>query len=102
MKPPQNDWFSSSAFWGSVGSGESIVADRHRARGSTTMGSSSDDSDEESDIHILSVQSHIGIEGVITGRALYEGKLDLAAAIQMLGSVGIFFRALFKTFFALL
>ena len=36
-----------------------------------------------SDIHILSIQSHLGIEGVITGRALYEGKLDLAAAIQM-------------------
>ena len=36
-----------------------------------------------SDIHVLSVQAHLGIEGVITGRALYEGKLDLAAAIQM-------------------
>ncbi|NQZ46222.1 MAG: 1-(5-phosphoribosyl)-5-((5-phosphoribosylamino)methylideneamino)imidazole-4-carboxamide isomerase, partial [Erythrobacter sp.] len=36
-----------------------------------------------SDIHILSIQAHLGIEGVITGRALYEGKLDLAAAIQM-------------------
>ena len=35
------------------------------------------------DIHILSVHAHEGIEGVITGRALYEGKLDLAAAIQM-------------------
>ena len=36
-----------------------------------------------SDIHILAIQAHLGIEGVITGRALYEGKLDLAAAIQM-------------------
>ena len=36
-----------------------------------------------SDIHVLSLQAHNGIEGVITGRALYEGKLDLAAAIQM-------------------
>ena len=35
------------------------------------------------DIHILSLQAHNGIEGVITGRALYEGKLDLAAAIAM-------------------
>lgn len=35
------------------------------------------------DIHILSVHAHEGIEGVITGRALYEGKLDLAAAIAM-------------------
>jgi len=35
------------------------------------------------DIHVLSLQAHNGIEGVITGRALYEGKLDLAAAIAM-------------------
>ena len=35
------------------------------------------------DIHILSIHAHEGIEGVITGRALYEGKLDLAAAIAM-------------------
>ena len=35
------------------------------------------------DIHILSVNAHEGIEGVITGRALYEGRLDLAAAIAM-------------------
>lgn len=34
-------------------------------------------------IHKLSVKAHLGIEGVIKGRALYEGKLDLAAAIQM-------------------
>ncbi|MBV7258004.1 1-(5-phosphoribosyl)-5-[(5-phosphoribosylamino)methylideneamino]imidazole-4-carboxamide isomerase [Erythrobacter crassostreae] len=35
------------------------------------------------DIHVLSLNAHEGIEGVITGRALYEGKLDLAAAIAM-------------------
>jgi phosphoribosylformimino-5-aminoimidazole carboxamide ribotide isomerase len=33
------------------------------------------------DIHILSMQASVGIEGVITGRALYDGRLDLAAAI---------------------
>lgn len=37
------------------------------------------------DIHILSLHAQDGIEGVITGRALFEGKLDLAAAIQMAG-----------------
>ena len=35
------------------------------------------------DIHVLSLNAHEGIEGVITGRALYEGKLDLATAIAM-------------------
>ena len=35
------------------------------------------------DIHILSLHADEGIEGVITGRALYEGRLDLAAAIAM-------------------
>ncbi|MGB7370612.1 MAG: 1-(5-phosphoribosyl)-5-((5-phosphoribosylamino)methylideneamino)imidazole-4-carboxamide isomerase, partial [Erythrobacter sp.] len=35
------------------------------------------------DIHVLSMYAHEGIEGVITGRALYEGRLDLAAAIEM-------------------
>ena len=35
------------------------------------------------DIHILSLYSEDGIEGVITGRALFEGKLDLAAAIAI-------------------
>ena len=35
------------------------------------------------DIHVLSLNAHGGIEGVITGRALYEGRLDLAAAIAM-------------------
>lgn len=35
------------------------------------------------DIHILSMHASEGIEGVITGRALYDGRLDLAAAIAM-------------------
>ncbi len=35
------------------------------------------------DIHILSLHREDGIEGVITGRALFEGKLDLAAAIAI-------------------
>ncbi|MGB7654190.1 MAG: 1-(5-phosphoribosyl)-5-[(5-phosphoribosylamino)methylideneamino]imidazole-4-carboxamide isomerase [Novosphingobium sp.] len=35
------------------------------------------------DIHVLSLHAHEGIEGVITGRALFEGRLDLAAAIAM-------------------
>ena len=35
------------------------------------------------DIYILGMHAHEGIEGVITGRALYDGRLDLAAAIQM-------------------
>jgi phosphoribosylformimino-5-aminoimidazole carboxamide ribotide isomerase len=35
------------------------------------------------DIHILSLHAQDGIEGVITGRALFEGRLDLAAAIAM-------------------
>ena len=35
------------------------------------------------DIHMLSLYAHDGIEGVITGRALFEGRLDLAAAIAM-------------------
>ena len=35
------------------------------------------------DIHILSLKAHEGIEGVITGRALYDGRLDLAAALAM-------------------
>lgn len=37
------------------------------------------------DIHVLSLHAREGIEGVITGRALYEGRLDLAAAIAMAG-----------------
>ena len=35
------------------------------------------------DIRMLSLHAADGIEGVITGRALYEGKLDLATAIAM-------------------
>ncbi len=35
------------------------------------------------DIHMLSLYAGDGIEGVITGRALYDGRLDLAAAIAM-------------------
>jgi len=37
------------------------------------------------DIRMLALQASSGIEGVITGRALYDGRLDLAAAIQMAG-----------------
>ncbi len=39
------------------------------------------------DIHILSMQASQGIEGVITGRALYDGRLDLAAALAMAARV---------------
>ena len=39
------------------------------------------------DIHILSLHASEGIEGVITGRALFEGRLNLAAAIAMAGRV---------------
>ena len=35
------------------------------------------------DIYVLSMHASEGIEGVITGRALYDGRLDLAAAIAM-------------------
>jgi len=35
------------------------------------------------DIRLLALHAVDGIEGVITGRALFEGKLDLAAAIAM-------------------
>ncbi len=37
------------------------------------------------DIQMLSIHAHEGIEGVITGRALYDGRLDLAAALAMAG-----------------
>lgn len=37
------------------------------------------------DIHMLAIHAGEGIEGVITGRALYDGRLDLAAAIAMAG-----------------
>jgi phosphoribosylformimino-5-aminoimidazole carboxamide ribotide isomerase len=36
-----------------------------------------------SDIRVLAVHAVDGIEGVITGRALYDGRLDLAAAIAV-------------------
>ena len=39
------------------------------------------------DIRMLSLYAGDGIEGVITGRALFEGRLDLAAAIAMAGRV---------------
>ena len=35
------------------------------------------------DIRVLTLHAADGIEGVITGRALYDGRLDLAAAIAM-------------------
>ncbi|WOE74440.1 1-(5-phosphoribosyl)-5-[(5-phosphoribosylamino)methylideneamino]imidazole-4-carboxamide isomerase [Alterisphingorhabdus coralli] len=35
------------------------------------------------DIHLLSLHAEDGIEGVITGRALYDGRLDLATAVKM-------------------
>jgi phosphoribosylformimino-5-aminoimidazole carboxamide ribotide isomerase len=35
------------------------------------------------DIHMLSLHAKDGIEGVITGRAIYDGRLDLATAIKM-------------------
>ena len=35
------------------------------------------------DIRMLAIHAEEGIEGVITGRALYDGRLDLAAAIRM-------------------
>ena len=31
---------------------------------------------------IVALKTHSGIEGVITGRAIYDGRIDLAAAIQ--------------------
>ena len=37
------------------------------------------------DIHLLSLHAKDGIEGVITGRAIYDGRLDLATAIAMAG-----------------
>ncbi len=35
------------------------------------------------DIHVLALHAKDGIEGVITGRALYDGRLDLAAALNV-------------------
>ena len=36
-----------------------------------------------SDIRVLSLHGKDGIEGVITGRALYDGRLDLATALAL-------------------
>ena len=35
------------------------------------------------DIRVLSLHAQDGIEGVITGRALYDGRLDLKAALAV-------------------
>jgi len=35
------------------------------------------------EIHVLSLHAQDGIEGVITGRAIYDGRLDLATAIAI-------------------
>ena len=35
------------------------------------------------DIHLLALHVRDGVEGVITGRALYDGRLDLAAALDV-------------------
>ncbi len=35
------------------------------------------------DIHVLALHAKDGIEGVITGRALYDGRLDLAGALSV-------------------
>ncbi len=35
------------------------------------------------DIRMLAIHASDGIEGVITGRALYDGRLDLATAIAV-------------------
>jgi phosphoribosylformimino-5-aminoimidazole carboxamide ribotide isomerase len=39
------------------------------------------------DIRVLSLHAQDGIEGVVTGRALYDGRLDLRAAIAMANAV---------------
>ena len=35
------------------------------------------------EIHVLALHAQDGVEGVITGRALYDGRLDLAAALSV-------------------
>uniref|UniRef100_UPI0026006E08 1-(5-phosphoribosyl)-5-[(5- phosphoribosylamino)methylideneamino]imidazole-4- carboxamide isomerase n=1 Tax=Sphingomonas sp. TaxID=28214 RepID=UPI0026006E08 len=35
------------------------------------------------EIHVLALHSRDGVEGVITGRALYDGRLDLTAALSV-------------------
>ncbi len=39
-----------------------------------------------SDIHVLALHARDGVEGVITGRALYDGRLDLATALAVAGA----------------
>ena len=39
------------------------------------------------EIHVLALHAKDGIEGVITGRALYDGRLDLAAALSVADAV---------------
>jgi phosphoribosylformimino-5-aminoimidazole carboxamide ribotide isomerase len=39
------------------------------------------------DIRMLSIFAKDGVEGVITGRALYDGRLDLEAALAMAASL---------------
>lgn len=38
------------------------------------------------EIHVLALHARDGVEGVITGRALYDGRLDLAAALSVAGA----------------
>lgn len=38
------------------------------------------------EIHVLALHAKDGVEGVITGRALYDGRLDLAAALSVAGA----------------
>ena len=38
------------------------------------------------DIHLLALHAKDGVEGVITGRALYDGRLDLGAALAVAAS----------------
>lgn len=40
------------------------------------------------DIRVLSLHAEEGIEGVITGRALYDGRLDLKAALAVAAAAG--------------
>jgi phosphoribosylformimino-5-aminoimidazole carboxamide ribotide isomerase len=39
------------------------------------------------DIHVLALHAKDGIEGVITGRALYDGRLDLATALTVAAGI---------------
>lgn len=40
------------------------------------------------DIHILALHARDGVEGIITGRALYDGRLDLSAALSVASAAG--------------